>query len=117
MCIVARKGQLSHVEAEAAEDLITRLKGVSWAAILKALPFDFGPSSTRWVFLGTFLLIGLGMFLADLIIAWLLFRHQHVDGGVLTYSLAVKTALIGFASKNQSDLHKAQATTAGDAPQ
>ena len=74
----------------------------SWTEIVKSLPFDGGPSVTRWVFLRTSEVISLGWLALALVAAFRIYKFGSCDAGVLTLIFTLATALFGFSTLNQN---------------
>lgn len=95
------------------DDLLDRLKLTRWWTILKALPFEGGPSSTRWVFLGVFAVVALVLAALVGALVWVYVRSpdHHVDLALCGLVGTQLTALLGFASNAQNTMHKTAAQT------
>ncbi len=65
-------------------DLLEKVKTYGWWAILKALPFEGGPSSTKWVYLAMNAVIAVVTIGLAAAVIWVYIRGHHVDGGLLT---------------------------------
>lgn len=94
-------------------ELLDRLKLTRWWTILKALPFDDGPSSTRWVYLGAFTVVSLVLaaLVGAIVVVYVRSPDHHVDVALCGLVGVQLTALLGFASNTQNTLHKLGAST------
>lgn len=59
-------------------ELLEKVKSFHWWTILKALPFEGGPSSTKWVYLGWNMTLAAGFFIAILALCFVyVHTHEH----------------------------------------
>ena len=73
-----------------------------WRWILKALLFDGGPSSTRWVYLLAAVSVSAVLLMMGAAFAWV-YAWKHTADLVMAGAIAATvTALIGFASNSQN---------------
>lgn len=98
-------------------DLLDKVKNYRWWAILKALAFEGGPSSTKWVYLAMNAVMGSVVLMVCTSICWRYIRTGHVDPGML-YELGVLvTVLSGCATNAQNFRRKINAQVqTGDKP-
>jgi uncharacterized BrkB/YihY/UPF0761 family membrane protein len=85
-------------------DLLDKLKSTKWWTILKALPFDGGPSSTRWVFLGGFATVAVCLLslTGALIFVYVRTPDHHVDIALLGAVVTTIGTVVGFATNAQN---------------
>ena len=73
-----------------------------WIRILRALPFDGGPSSTRWVYLIAAMTVCAVLFFMGAAFAWV-YVWKHTADLVMAGAIAATiAALFGFASNSQN---------------
>lgn len=99
--------------SEFIEDLADKVAEQSWWRLLKRLPMDGGPSSTKFVYLASSAAITACLVLVTLAFCGVYaFTHEHLASAVVAALLAsTLTAVIGFAanSLNQRRSLNAQA--------
>lgn len=100
-------------------DLLTdRVKGMSWWTLLKELPFDGGPSSTRFVFLAVFAVLA-GCYVAVTVAFCYVYIHDstHPAGaGILAVITLMSGALGGIIANSQNIRHQLTAQAASSLP-
>jgi|ERR1035437_6762082 hypothetical protein len=86
------------------EDLAEKIVEQSWWKLLKRLPLDGGPSSTKFVYLATSGAITVCLVLVTLAFCGVYaFTHDHIASGIVAALLAsTLTAVIGFAANSQN---------------
>lgn len=90
------------MDEKQANDLVQK----SLWKIIKALPFDGGPSSTRWVFLCAGAILGIVVLALGLSFC-LVYLRSHIADVVFAGALAgALTAFIGFATSAQNNRNK-----------
>ena len=82
------------------ESLVTKL--TTWIQIIKSLPFDGGPSVTRWVFLRTAEVISLGWLALVGAAIYQYARFGKADAIYCGMVLTLGAGLFGFAQQTQS---------------
>jgi lipopolysaccharide export LptBFGC system permease protein LptF len=86
-------------------DLVSR----GWGKILKALPFDDGPSSTRMVYLLSAVAVCLVLVMMGAAFALVYWRNHIADVVMAGAIAATITALFGFASNSQNNKNRISA--------
>jgi hypothetical protein len=79
---------------------------------IKALPYDGGPSVTRWVFLRIAEAVIFGWLCLVGALVYGVVRHGHGDGAVAAAVCSLAAAMFGFASNNLNQRRAVQ----GQAP-
>ena len=77
-------------------------RAASWSQLIKALPFDGGPSATRWVFIRVAEVISLGWLALVFGAVYTFVRFGKVDTVYCGMILALGTGLFGFAQNAQT---------------
>ena len=79
------------------------VKTTTWGSILNALPFDGGPSSTRWVYLSAFLTVAFCLIVLTISLSWVYIRsHEHIVNIVMAGLIGTTiTTVVGFATATQ----------------
>lgn len=74
-------------------------EGKKWSDIIKSLPFDDGPSATRWVVLSVSLGACIACMILTVCIGWVYVRDpaHHFDALLGAFVSGVFTAMFAFA--------------------
>lgn len=85
-------------------DILTAASGkcFGWMQLIKALPFDGGPSATRWVFVRTAEVISLGWLALVFGAVYTFIRFGKVDAIYCGMILTLGAGLFGFAQNAQT---------------
>jgi hypothetical protein len=96
------------------EDTAEKIACESWWKLLKRLPLDGGPSSTKFVYLATSGAITLCLCLVTIAFCGVYaFTHEHIASGIVAALLAsTLTAVIGFAANSQNQRRSLNAQAA-----
>lgn len=97
-------------------DVITGAGGkvLSWVQLIKALPFDGGPSATRWVFVRTSEVVSLGWLALVAGAVYTYCRYGKADVVYCGMILTLGAGLFGFAQNAQTTKLSLDSKTNGD---
>ncbi len=92
-------------------ELFQEIRSYRWVDILKNLPFQSGPSSTRWVYLASCAVICGGWLLIVIAFVTLLFLRKMNDTVTATVAgliVSLGGLVVGFTTRSQNLKHTLQ---------
>ena len=90
-------------------------KAAGWMQIVKALPYDGGPSVTRWVYLRTAEVVSLVLVMMAGAAVYEVAKYRGLDAVLAGLILGLATALFAFAKGAQATKLAVDAKTPGAA--
>lgn len=101
------------------DDLLEKLKSISWVRIVKSLSFDGGASSTKWVYLACAAIVNACLVLMVVAICWVYIRTGQVNitlaaliGATITTVVAIPANSANQRRQLNSQVGQADTTTA-----
>jgi len=100
------------------EELDARVKTLSVWGILKELPFEGGPSTTRFVFLATFAVCSLGFLsvTAAMTYVYITDKTHPAGAGILAVLTLMLGTLTGVSANSQNVMHQLSAQLQSKTP-
>jgi phosphotransferase system glucose/maltose/N-acetylglucosamine-specific IIC component len=95
------------------DDLLEKLKSISWIRIIKSLSFDGGASSTKWVYLACAAVVNACLVLMVAAICWEYIRTGQVNitlAALIGATITTVVAIPANSANQRRQLNSQQAT-------